>query len=188
MVTKKECRTQMKDRLSKLSKEIYRKKSEKILHNLLQSNEWKLAQSIGITISLFPEVDTYAVIEKAWQEKKKIAVPKCVAETRELEFYWIDDFSQVEQGFFQLMEPIPEKSTKVEKISFDLLIVPGLAFAKDGKRLGFGGGYYDRFLPSFFGETIALAFNEQLVNDLPTEPHDYKVQKIILEEDTFDCN
>lgn len=188
MVTKKECRTQMEDRLSKLSNDMYRKKSKKILLNLLQSSEWKLAQSIGITISLFPEVDTYAIIEKAWQEKKQVAVPKCKPQTRELEFYWIEDFSQVEHGFFQLMEPVPEKATRVEIESFDLVIVPGLAFTKDGKRLGFGGGYYDRFLPTFFGKTIALAFNEQLVNDLPTEPHDYKVQKIILEDDTFICN
>ena len=77
------------------------------------------------------------------------------------------------------------KQNLVEPNDIDLLIVPGIAFDSEGFRMGFGGGYYDRFLQSFKGNTVSLAFQEQIVSNLPKEDHDIPVEKIITDEGIF---
>lgn len=188
MTEKKEMRKQIREKLATLSKAEYDRKSDFIAKNLFETEEWKQSKIVGLTISIFPEVDTYRIIEKAWEEGKRIAAVKCIHESKGLEFYVIDDFSQVEKGYFGLLEPVPEKTGKVHKESIELLMVPGLAFTPKGFRLGVGGGYYDRYLPGFKGKTISLAFEEQIVNHLPLEEHDYKVKVVVTEKEVIYCD
>ncbi len=180
-------RKKVRNQLSKLTKEQYEQKSKKIADTLFELAEWKQAKWIGITISIFPEVNTYPIIEKAWELGKGVAAVKCVPKTKGLEFYQIRDFSQIGKGFYGLYEPIVEQTVKIDTKDIDLLIVPGVAFTTEGKRLGVGGGYYDRLLPTFSGTTVALAFCEQLLDDLPMESHDQYIQKIIGEGITYHC-
>lgn len=184
---KKTLRKQVRDKLRSLTMEQYEEKSKKIAEQLFQLQEWKKANCIGITISIFPEVNTYPIIEKAWEQGKNVAAVKCVPETRGLEFYQINDFTQVEKGFYGLYEPVVEMTIKVDPKDIQLVIVPGLAFTNEGKRLGVGGGYYDRFLPMYKGKTVSLAFDEQLLEDIPVEPHDWYVQKVVGERNVYHC-
>ena len=177
----------MRTILKGLSKEVYNEKSARIANNLFQTDEWKQAKTIGITISIFPEVDTYSIIHKAWEEDKQVAVVKCVPKTRSMDFYVIESFDQTEKGYSGLIEPLPEKATKIEPSQIDLIFVPGVAYSKAGFRLGFGGGYYDRFLPTYNGPTLSLAFEEQIVPEVPVEEHDFKVQKIVSEKEVIEC-
>ena len=116
---------------------------------------------------------------------KQIVIPKCLPKERKMDFRKLERFDQLESVYSGLLEPIESKTNLVEPSDIDLLIVPGIAFDSEGFRMGFGGGYYDRFLQSFKGNTVSLAFQEQIVSDLPKEDHDIPVEKIITDEAIF---
>lgn len=176
---KKDLRTYMLTELKKLSKQEYEQYSYEISSELVKSKIWQQASTIGITISRPPEVDTYQIIRKAWEQNKKVVVPKCHPKSRTMTFHELHRFTQLESVYYGLLEPIEEVTTIVEKEEIDLLIVPGLAFDSNGYRLGFGGGYYDRFLVNYEGNTVSLAFPIQQVDKLPIESHDIAVKHLI---------
>lgn len=179
MNDKHSIREQIKKTLSRLSKPLYEDYSYKIACRLYEEHAWKQADVIGITVSKCPEVDTYQIIRKAWETGKTVVVPKCKPKEKRLSFRTLTEFSQLESVYFGLYEPIVELTTEVRQEQIDLLIVPGLAYTRKGYRIGFGGGYYDRYLTSFSGETLSLVFNEQIISDFPLEEYDLPVSKII---------
>ncbi|MDN3018530.1 5-formyltetrahydrofolate cyclo-ligase [Paenibacillus sp. BSR1-1] len=185
MNNKNSLRNQMKETLSKLSKPLYEDYSYKIATRVYNENDWKQANVIGITVSKRPEVDTYQIIRKAWEDGKTVVVPKCYPKEKRLSFRTLTQFSQLESVFYGLYEPIVELTTEVNPANIDLLIVPGLAFTKEGFRLGFGGGYYDRLLTKFNGITLSLAFNEQMIPEFHVEEHDIPVSKIVTVEEVI---
>lgn len=148
---------------------------------LLESTLWKKATTIGITMAQKFEWDTKPIIEAAWRQNKTIAVPKCIPETRRLDFYTLTDFAQLETVYYDLLEPIPEQTIKIDKQEIDLLIVPGIVFDQRGYRIGFGGGYYDRFLTDFTGETASLVHTRQLMDRVPSESFDIPVKTLITD-------
>ena len=178
-------RKQILEHMNSLSTEQYKTLSEQIVFSLYEQREWEEAETIGITLSMEHEVNTYIIIEKAWQEGKKVVVPKCNRKTRTMTFRQIVNFDQLETVYMNLREPIPVLTKEVEANEIDLLIVPGVAYTRRGERIGYGGGYYDRYLVRYKGKTLSLAFDFQIVNDIPTEPFDQNVQKIITEKETI---
>lgn len=162
---------------------IERKKAEKAMHNhLFESALWKEAEMIGVTLSTSKEWDTKEIIEKAWIDGKRVCVPKSIHGTRALHFFEITAFTQVEKGYFDLLEPIISETERVDEAAIDLMIVPGLIFTRSGYRIGFGGGYYDRFLEYFDKTTVSLLHSNQLVDAFPVESHDIPVQYLITEK------
>ncbi len=127
-------------------------------------------------------MDTFPLIRQAWEQGKRVTVPCADFIEKKMTFHQINDFTNLEERAFGLKEPDPKKSPLVPVKELDLIIVPGLAFDQEGARLGFGGGFYDRFLPKVRAKTIALAFSCQLVSVVPTEEHDQKVDHIISPE------
>ncbi|MBY0145680.1 5-formyltetrahydrofolate cyclo-ligase [Neobacillus niacini] len=178
-------RKEMKERLSGLSKPYYEDYSYIIARNLYDQDDWIQADVIGVTISKEPEVDTYQIIRKAWESGKEVVVPKCHPKEKMLTFHKITQFSQLESVFYGLFEPIIDQTIEVGHEDIDLLIVPGLAYTRDGFRLGFGGGYYDRYLPQYKGKTISLAFHFQVIPHFPVEEHDIAVSKLITNEEVI---
>lgn len=159
---------------------------EKLLqHHLLSSEIWKNSKMIGITMSQDFEWDTKPIIEAAWNESKSICVPKCYPKQNKLKFYEIESFVQLEKNFYDLLEPNPNQTRYIKQNLIDLLIVPGLLFDKRGFRIGFGGGYYDRFLVNYNNTTVSLASSKQLVKKIPSEKFDIPVQHIITEKGQY---
>lgn len=179
MEAKQELRNMIRKELSELTLPQYENLSYHIAQQLYEDEYWKLASTIAITISKRPEVDTWQMIRKAWGQGKRVVVPKCVPKSRTMDFHVLTQFSQLESVYYGLLEPIVSETTKVKPDEIDLVIVPGLAFSKTGYRLGFGGGYYDRFLANYQGNTVSLAFENQIVAGIPIEDHDIPVSKII---------
>ncbi|MFJ7677945.1 5-formyltetrahydrofolate cyclo-ligase [Peribacillus sp. NPDC097284] len=175
---KKIIRQRIRTHLMEMSNEEHEELSNKIAENLFSLDEWKQAKTIGITISIYPEISTVRIIEQAWREGKSIAVPKCYPEEKTMDFKKITSFNQLESVYYGLLEPM-EDTKKASVRELDLLVVPGLAFSNEGYRLGFGGGYYDRFLSHYSGKTLALAYDVQILDDLPIEVHDIAVGKLI---------
>ena len=162
--------------------EVRKKQIEKKLsRNLFNSKLWKKANVIGLTCSTEIEWNTMPIIQKAWSEGKGVAVPKTDSTKSTMKFYLIKNEGQLKVGYGNILEPIIELSRFIDKFEIDLLIVPGIVFDKYGYRIGFGGGYYDRFLTNFTNETVSLLSSKQLVDKLPIEKHDINVQYLITE-------
>ncbi|WP_033541931.1 5-formyltetrahydrofolate cyclo-ligase [Planococcus sp. CAU13] len=174
-------RKEMNKKLKAMDPAVHQQKSDAIIEFLIKEPEFQDASVIGLTVSAFPEVDTHRLIELCWKAGKKTAVPKCDPLTRAMSFRIIEDFSQLETVYMKLLEPIVEQTEEVSPEEIDLLLVPGVVFSAAGYRIGFGGGYYDRYLTRYAGPTKSLAFAMQLADSVPVETHDMPVQRICTE-------
>lgn len=172
-------REEIKKKLLEMNDIDYWALSKSIKDKLINSNEWAEALTVGLTISTGREVDTKEIIEEGWRQNKRIVVPKCFPKNRELRFYQINSFQEVEDSFYSLKEPIISITPYVPKNEIDLMVVPGIVYDKRGFRIGYGGGYYDRYLSDYTNKTISLAFGLQIVEEVPVEEHDVAVEKLI---------
>ncbi|NLP50936.1 5-formyltetrahydrofolate cyclo-ligase [Bacillus sp. RO1] len=187
MKEKNVLREEMKKILGNMERLSHAAKSKAIHEKLFATKEWQYAQTIAVTISRFPEVDTEAIIMRAWEEGKKVAVPKCFPKNKSMEFYFLENFNQLETVYFGLKEPIVTEVEICHKDKLHFILVPGLIFDEEGYRIGFGGGYYDRYLVDYTGSKVSLAFTEQLVKKVPTDQFDIPVHKIVTNEGVYDC-
>ncbi|MDE3839597.1 5-formyltetrahydrofolate cyclo-ligase [Bacillus methanolicus] len=188
METKQMIRKAVKEKLANMQKPEYEDKSYQIAQRLFSDPYWKDAKTIAITVSNPPEADTLQIIRKGWELGKKIAVPKCISESKQMVFRTLTRFSELESSFFNLYEPIADQTEAVNANEIDLMIVPGVAFTYDCYRIGHGGGYYDRYLTNFNGKTVSLAFEEQLIDHFQVEEHDIPVMKLITDKKVIEIN
>lgn len=179
---KETIRSQMMKTLQQQTIEEKRNRENQLFVSLTESTLWKNANIIGITISGDIEWNTKPIIEYAWKQQKTVVVPKCIPSKKELIFYEIDAFNQLTKGYANLQEPDPLKTIKINKKSIDLLIVPGIAFDERGYRIGFGGGYYDRFLQDFDVLTASLVSDLQIKHKIPNDKYDIPVNYLITEK------
>lgn len=158
---------------------------KQLFHHLTASSLWKNAAMIGITMSRSFEWNTRPFIELAWEQNRKIAIPRSVTETKTMIFHELNHFSELTKGYGNIEEPDVLRTSIVEKETIDLLIVPGLVFNTSGYRIGFGGGYYDRFLSDFAASTVGLISRKQLDESIPVDAYDIPVQYIVTEVGLF---
>ncbi|WP_107924596.1 5-formyltetrahydrofolate cyclo-ligase [Lysinibacillus parviboronicapiens] len=181
-------RNEVRETLAKMTATAYRDQSFLVAKKVLQEPYIIEAKTIGLTISNKPEVDTIHLIEALWQLGKKVAVPKCNPKTREMSFYVIESFAQLETVYMHLREPIPEISEFVDANEIDIILVPGVVFDTHGYRVGYGGGYYDRYLVNYTkGKLMSLLFDEQLRASVPKAPHDCPVDIIVTPTKRINC-
>ncbi|WP_153732952.1 5-formyltetrahydrofolate cyclo-ligase [Sporosarcina obsidiansis] len=180
-------RKQVLEQLHQLSPSDHEQKSALIQKQVLASDEFKHADTIGITLSRFPEVATHRLIEIAWQTGKRIAIPRCIPSSRQMDFRLIESFDQTETVYLDLREPRIDLTTSVAAEDIDLQIVPGVVYSEEGYRIGFGGGYYDRYLSNYPHQTISLAFEQQIQTAMERESHDIPVSYLYTEERIIDC-
>jgi 5-formyltetrahydrofolate cyclo-ligase len=180
-VIKKDIRKGIIETLQKLTDTDKKGIEQKLYEHLFQSDVWKNAETVGITISRGFEWNTTPIIEEGWKLGKTIAIPKCYPDEKKLVFYQIHSFDELETVYYNLLEPIPYEQNKLAKNQIELIIVPGVVFNQNGYRIGFGGGYYDRFLSDYKGNTISLLHEKQLVDEIPVEKHDIPVNHLITE-------
>lgn len=152
---------------------------KKIEARLRTLDVFQQAYKILFYVSFLSEVQTHQLIKEALKNKK-VGVP--LVNNKELLIKEITDFSQLSPGHKNILEPSSDlPDLKVEDLN--LIIVPGVAFDKKHYRLGYGGGYYDRLLAKDNDHiSIGLAFEEQIVDDLPIESHDQKVDFIVTDK------
>lgn len=179
---KKELRKKYISHLRSLSSVEKQVIERKMYENLWGTSYWQEANMIGVTWSQSFEWNTLPIIERAWEEEKRVAIPKVNELDRKMKFYEIKDTSEVEEGFRSLMEPNTNLTTFVPKKAIDLLIVPGVVFTTAGNRIGFGGGFYDRYLTDFQQRTLSLCSEAQIVEYIEHEVHDQRVQILVTEE------
>jgi 5-formyltetrahydrofolate cyclo-ligase len=182
MSVKANYRKLMKKRLNQMNEHTYKKWSAIISNRLFSEKCWSEANTIGLTISIGKEVETKQIIQLAWEEGKQVVIPRTIWKTKEMEFRQINHFNELQENSYGLFEPHLDKTNPIKPENIDLLIVPGLCFDIRGYRIGYGGGFYDRFLKSFEGHTLSLAFDFQCITWVPTEKYDLPVKQIITNE------
>jgi 5-formyltetrahydrofolate cyclo-ligase len=136
-----------------------------------------------IFLSFGSEVNTDGIIEWAWRQKKTVLAPLCRPEKRELESFPITTFDDVEPGYLGIREPKENLLKPFPKKQIDLVAVPAVAFDGRGYRIGYGGGYYDRFLAGMNALKIGLAFSCQIIPKMPANRYDLPVDGIITEKE-----
>jgi 5-formyltetrahydrofolate cyclo-ligase len=148
-----------------------------ILKNLLSLKQFREADLVLTYISTEKEIDTRLLLEKCFELKKRVAAPR--VEALGIDFYEINSLSDTVKGKFGISEP--DNSCRAVQINNGALcVVPALACDRQGFRIGYGKGYYDRFLAEFTGTSAVLCYSEN-VTEFPVEPHDCAVDLIITE-------
>lgn len=156
---------------------------KKIYDNFINSELYKLASNIFIYVSYNSEVNTHQIINQALIDDKRIFVPKVISKKDGMVAVEIFSLLELSKGYFGVLEPT-NFDKKIEENEIDLVLMPGVAFDKSGGRIGYGGGFYDRFLPKLNRDIkkIALAYSFQVFDYVPHELHDEKIDGIITDE------
>lgn len=189
-MSKKILRKQTLEKRAQLSQENINHFSEIIANKLYEMKTYKEAKTIMSFISFGDEVDTHEVIKNSLNHGKTIVVPITIPEPRELKVSQLKDFSELEIGFYNILTPKKEFIRFVDPNTIDLILMPGVLFARNGYRIGYGGGYYDRFLSKLEQDPakIALAFDLQITDTVPTDSFDIPVDMIITEKEIINCS
>lgn len=159
------------------SHEMIQMNSERIRRNLKKIELFAAAKKIAAYYPLGNEVMTQDIIQEALSQGKEVGLPKVYE--KEMHFRGITDFTSLEKGSFDIMEP-KENCPLMEQ--FDAILVPAVGMAPDGSRLGYGHGYYDRYLLKNKIPTIALVFEKQIIKRIPRDENDAVMDWIVTED------
>ncbi|KZL92780.1 5-formyltetrahydrofolate cyclo-ligase [Clostridium magnum] len=167
-----------------------RKKWDEEVFKRIIHNEFYINSNIIFTfVSFGSEVNTHQIINLALNDNKIIYVPKIKSKEKGIEIFRINSLSDLRPGYFDILEP-SENCSAADSRDIDLILMPGVAFDRQGGRLGYGAGFYDRFLTKMSKKVskIALAYQLQVVNSVPMESSDVRIDGIITNEELITIN
>ncbi|MFC5647576.1 5-formyltetrahydrofolate cyclo-ligase [Paenibacillus solisilvae] len=194
---KKEARAAAIVRRDSLSEQLRSSRSEAacqaVIDWLEQQQETFHSLRLMVYVPFRSELDTKPLIEWGWRSHLTIIVPRCVRADRSMELYSIKGWEELVPGAYEILEPDPHKAERcADSFIPDIIIVPGLAFDLLGGRLGYGGGYYDRFYERLckltaeqakrFPYWIGAGYELQLTHEVPMDPHDARLQAVVTEQ------
>ena len=176
---KKALRAEIKAKKRAMTEEQIAATSAALAQQLYAHPAYQEAKSIFGYLSYNQEVRTMPMLEQAQKDGKRVAVPKVIDDT--MIFIWLDDLSRVELGYCNIPEPIDNGPEAIDETA--LVMMPGLAFDPTGRRCGYGGGFYDRYLEQHPNHpTIAMCYGFQMFDELETDPHDIPVNYVLSQE------
>ncbi|MFA6456548.1 MAG: 5-formyltetrahydrofolate cyclo-ligase [Bacteroidota bacterium] len=185
-MNKRTLREQLKLQRESLSKAEVRERSKLILEQLLSLPEFFRADTVHTYISSKNnEVDTHELIRVLVKQKKRVIVPISDKATKTMKHSELFSLSELVGGAYGILEPKMYRPVPVRNLQ--AIIVPALAVDLKGNRLGFGAGFYDRFLHAMQVPVIALAYDFQIVDEVPIEPTDVPVSFIVTEHEIIRC-
>mgnify|MGYP001437148863 CR=1 FL=1 len=188
---KQTLKSEISEKRKALSKEEIKEKSSKIKENLYSLEEFKKAKNILFYVSFNDEVDTHEIIKELLANKEKnIIVPYVVKNNPILQLSEIKNFNELEPKTWGILEPKDEFIRKFDIENVDLVIIPGIVFDQNGHRIGYGYGYYDRFLKKLDKNVVKIGFGFefQIVDKIPEEKHDVPVDIMVTEKRVINCN
>lgn len=192
MIDKQRLRNEISKRRDQLSSEVRDQLSDQIKIQLEKVFDYQEAQTIACFVSFRSEVNTIPLIKDRLEKEKRIVLPITNLDEREIFFSELKDFDQeLELGTYGILEPKPEYIRPIEVEEIDLVLMPGLVFDEQGYRIGYGGGYYDRFLSKMAKRPllVALAFDLQVIGEsIPFEKFDIPVDLVVTEKGVIDCH
>lgn len=157
---------------------------------IIEMPDFVVSHKVMGIMSFGAEFESDGWIRRVLAAGKQLLLPKVNRKLGQLDVYRVSDIDgQLARGSFGIREPVPELCVPVELTEVDFILLPGVAFCRDGSRLGYGGGFYDKLLARLTHRPVlaAAAFSLQLVEGLPQEPTDCKVDWLITEHETIHC-
>lgn len=178
--TKSQVRSFYKGIRASFAPEVKSGFDNKIAEKLLSLDEYKKCKTVLAFVSKGIEVSTEAIIAQAFSDGKIVAVPRCNAELSTMTFYVIKSRDDLESGYYGILEP---KETCPELKDFDssICLVPALAYDKKLYRVGFGKGFYDRFLKDYSGVSVGVCYSDCISEELPKDEFDRPVDILITD-------
>ena len=179
---KKEIRKIIKEQKAALSPEFIAAYSARLAQEVAREPVYRDAEVLYVYLAYNEEIRTDDLVRRAWADGKRVAVPK-VLDQGVMEFYYIESFDGISEGYCGIPEPAGDPACLARDHSF-LMLMPGLAYGRDHNRIGYGGGFYDRYLERKMAEgaaftTLALAYEFQIFDTVPAQPHDLKVDVVL---------
>ena len=173
---KKELRKKIREQKRAMSVEEIEERSARLAELFLASAAYKNAKTVYGYLPYNQEVRTVPMLEQALRDGKRVAVPKCYGD--EMRFIYMEDLSLVEKGYAGIPEPVADGPVAEEETA--LVLMPGMAFDPQGHRIGYGGGFYDKFLAAEPNHpTLALCYSFQMLPHLETEEFDIPVDTVL---------
>ena len=177
---------EIRDSLDNNEKELM---DNKIFNELINTDLYIKAKNIFIYLSFGSEIETKNIINKALEDKKEVYIPKIYKEDKTMKAVRLKSFRELKENSMGILEPIDD-SDFIEKENLDLIIVPGAVFDYYGNRIGYGGGYYDRYLEHIrkINNKVVLAYDLQIVDFIESEAHDISFDYIITNTKFMEAN
>ena len=189
MLSKHKIRQDILKKRAGLNSDQVNSLSSIILENFYSLNLLDRARDVFLYLPIKNEVNTWPLLKKLWSLKISTFLPRCEKNmSRKMDFYHVSSPDELNKGAFNIPEPSSE--IRYNGTGPDLIILPGVAFDLKGYRLGYGQGYFDRFLPELDLtkiKTIALAYDFQILPSLPIDPWDRPVNIIVTEARVMNC-
>jgi len=184
---KKEFRKYIIEKRDELDKVVKSQRNAKIITKLTDSKYYRCAQTIFVFVSFGSEVDTHGFIEQSLKDGKTVGVPKIITKEQGIEVLKITGLGDLKPGYYGILEPV-EGCQPIASDDIDLIIMPGVAFDRSGGRIGYGAGYYDRYLAAMTKSVrkIALGYSFQVLDYVPTEDFDIRIDGIITDEEVIE--
>ncbi len=183
---KQSIRESSRARRMEVPTEVRAEQDRRIAQNVRRLRQYPPSGTILIYVSTPIEVDTKRIIENAWADGKRVAVPRCIPDTRLMEFHYITSFDDLKPGMFGVLEP-DESLEIVTDFDGCLMIVPAMQFDINGYRLGYGKGYYDRYMSRFSGVSAGLCYIEELRRHMYHGRYDRPVDVIVTDKCIRTC-
>ncbi len=180
---KEELRNKIKALRKNLTKHQIVEKSDIIYNKLFELEKINQAKTIMVYIHAFNEVRTDKIIKKLFDDGKKVCAPITDENTKTIRAYYFDNTDNFVKGAYGILEPPRNCVADISQI--DVAIIPGIAFDKYGNRMGFGEGYYDRFLSQFKGTKIGIGYKFQCEYNIECNEYDIPMDYIINEEEIY---
>ena len=183
MIAKSQLRKQIAAIRKSLSEETVSLNSRHIVERILKLEPFQKAETIALYMAFGGEVELSPLFSICWELYKRTCIPVFNEQTKIYEMAEITAETKFKTGNYDIKEP--ENAHRIPMNAIDLMLVPGVAFSTDGKRIGRGGGYYDRLLKGYQGTAVGVAFDEQIVAEIPCEAHDLPVDYIVTPSKIF---
>ena len=178
---KSELRQKYRSLRQSMPPEIKEQKDAAIAAQVRRLWQYQRNAVLLIYVSTPIEVDTFRIIRQAVEDGKRVAVPRCVPDTRNMEFYYIRSTDELEPGMFGVLEPKADPENLYKETEGGLCIVPAFSYDWSGYRLGYGKGYYDRFLARFEGNMVGICYSDCVQKSLPHGRYDRPVELLVTE-------
>ncbi|MBQ3065692.1 MAG: 5-formyltetrahydrofolate cyclo-ligase [Clostridia bacterium] len=183
---KNEIRAQYREKRAALTADIRHEYDEKICALFLSSITYRFAKALLLYAPLEGEIDCMPIARRALEDGKLVAFPRCGSEEGRMDYHVVSSLDELESGTYGILEPSSDAPvcdfSAQGNLMHPVCIVPGLVFDTDGYRVGYGKGYYDRYLASFTGVRVGLVYTDFLLPQIPRGRYDLAVDILVTEK------
>lgn len=180
---KKELRKSLMGKRSEYPKELREKMDKKAFENLIKTEEYKNSENIFVFISFRDEIDTHEAVRYFIKDNKNVFIPYTEEGKEKMRLTRLKDMEDLVPGHFGILSPKKEDLDFIDHNIIDLVLVPGLAFDDEGYRIGYGGGFYDKFFADLISKPkkIGYCYSFQLIDKIPHDDYDIPVDMVITD-------